>query len=169
MVITAEVAHSTPLPTVLFLEIASLEARDIFSLPSFSDRLKMHVVTPFSIRGNRNASAITDIIRQIAAVTNPPGIKNVISAIPAMIYPVIIPCLLNLYSVSLLSKMISLMDILSARRTAFNGIRHSIAMAIMTVPTTRAIDIDGISISMVDSVAVDTSNRTAIIGPLIPK
>ena len=53
------------------------------------------------------------------------------------------PALLYLYSVSLLSKIISLMDVLRAFRIAFKGIRHSISTAPRITPAIRKTETGG--------------------------
>ena len=64
MHIADEVAHSTPLVTVLFFEIVSREASAHLSFSALSAAPVISPEKNFRIKGNRNASDITPNIRQ---------------------------------------------------------------------------------------------------------
>ena len=74
----------------------------------------MNVVIPFKIKGYRKATAITVAIRQAAAANK--SVLRIKATTPntAKTKPNTIAVLLILYSVSLLSKMISLIDTFNA-------------------------------------------------------
>ena len=96
MHMVADVAHRTPLETVLFLEIASLEASESLPFSRFSAKAVITWVTPFRMSGKRKDSAITDAIRHIPQAIIPfPKIRRT-SARTASTIPAIMVVLLNL-------------------------------------------------------------------------
>ena len=125
----AEVTASTPLPTELLRVPDSIEASIHLTLLALPESFFIMSVTPFSISGKRNASAITEHIRQIPRRTISFLMKNVTMAPARKTNPKTIPKVLNLYAVSLLSKIISLIDVLIALSSAFIGMMHSISTA----------------------------------------
>ena len=145
MHIADEVAHSTPLVTVLFFEIVSREASAHLSFSALSAAPVISPENNFRIKGNRNASEITPKIRQKAAKKILVLRKKNITASTPVTMPTIRPVLLNLYSVSLLSKMMSLIEILSAFMIARSGMKHSIAIAPVTTPAGSSTDMTGMS------------------------
>ena len=65
--IAAAVTQSTPLPTVLFLEMASTEASDQPAFSVLAAAFPISPVTPLKIQGNSSASAVTEDKRQTMA------------------------------------------------------------------------------------------------------
>ena len=143
--IAAAVALNTPLPTVLFLDTVSAAASDQADLSFLSAAFCMSFETTLKSLGKRNARAPTVERRQKIAPTILLLKKNVTTAITAQIRPITNVDLLNLYSVSLLSKMMSLIDVFKAFKIALRGIRHSISTAPKITPVISAIDNCGIS------------------------
>ena len=137
------VAARTPLPTVLFLEIASTAASSHLELPVFSQIFLIPRVTSFKILGKRSASAPIAARRQTIAVPRFLLKITQITAITAKMMPNTREDLPNLYAVSLLSKMMSLMDVLSALKIAFRGIRHSITTAKIITPAISILERPG--------------------------
>ena len=136
--IAAAVAQRTPLPTVLLREMDSVAASDHEAFSALSANFLINEVTSFKSLGKRNASAPTEERRQRVARMRLFLKMNVGTAIARQIRPKINVDLLNLYAVSLLSKMISLTDVLSAFKIAYKGIRHSISTAPRMTPITSA-------------------------------
>ena len=102
-------------------------------------------VMNFKIHGKRAASAATEVSMQRIARIMFVLKKNVTTAVTRQIMPMTSVALLNLYAVSLLSKMMSLMDVFNALRIALKGIRHSIRTEPSITPITRPTGNAGIS------------------------
>ena len=163
MHIAEAVAQRTPLPTVLFLETASTAASDHAALSCLSENFLITDVTNFNSLGKRNASAPTAESMQSIAAKILCLKMNVTIASARHTSPNTNVDLLNLYSVSLLSKIMSLIDVLSALRIAFKGMRHSMRTAPMMTPAKSAHDNDGISKTLFPLPSSNT-NMTFIIG-----
>ena len=95
--------------------------------------------------GKSNASATTVETRHKIAARMLCLKKNVITVIPRQIKPKIRDVFPYLYSVSLLSKMMSLIDVLSALRIDLSGMRHSMITAPRITPIKSATESFGMS------------------------
>ena len=130
---------------MLLREIASTEASAIEGLSSLSEIFLIKAVMSFKILGKRAASAATEVSMQRIAKSMFVLKKNVTTAITRQIIPMINDDFVNLYAVSLLSKMMSLIDVFNALRIALKGIRHSIRTEPSITPITSPTGNGGIS------------------------
>ena len=167
MHIAAAVVQRTPLPTVLLRDVASTAARLHVGLSVLSAMFFTSEATSFRILGKSIASAATVESMQTVARMIFVLKKNVTTARARKMIPMTRVVLLYLYSVSLLSKMMSLMDVLRALRIAFKGIRHSIRTAPKITPITSAKGYGGISSLITLPEPSSARNRKSRIGFLI--